>query len=63
MNFYEEIKNKSIEEMAELLVKFYLAGYCNFFSFTPDEDFIKTLPNYEDFYNEVKTKLMEEYKI
>lgn len=62
MNFYEEIKNKSIEEMAEFLTGVYLAGYCSLFSFVPDEDFIKTLPNYENFYNAIKSKLMEEMK-
>ena len=62
MNFYEQTKNKSIEEMAEFLVGIYLAGYCSFFNFTPNENFIKTLPNYEDFYNSVKSKLMEEIK-
>ena len=60
MNFYEKIKNKSIEEMTELLVAFYIVGTCSLFSFTPDESFIKSLPNYDELYNVVKTKLMEE---
>ena len=62
MNFYEQIKNKSTEEMASFLVEIYFAGYCSFFNFTPNKSFIKTLPNYEDFYKAMKSKLMEETK-
>lgn len=62
MNFYEQIKNKSTEEMAEFLVEIYLAGFFSFFNFTPNKDFIKALPNYEDFYNAMKSKLVEETK-
>lgn len=60
MNFYEKIKNKSVEEMTDFLVSFYVGGACSFFSFTPDESFIKSLPNYDELYNIVKTNLMEE---
>lgn len=60
MNLYEKIKNKSIDEMTEMLVYFYLGGFCSFFSFEPNEDFIKSIPNYDEFYNAIKSKLMEE---
>lgn len=59
-NLYEKIKNKSIDEMVELLTHVYIGGFFSFFSFVPDEDFIKSLPNYDEFYNTIKSKLMEE---
>lgn len=60
MNLYEKIKNQSIEEMTGFLVAVYAGGACSLFSFVPDENFIKSLPNYDEVYNMLKTKLMEE---
>ena len=62
MNFYEKIKNKSIEEMTGFLITVYVGGACSLFSFVPDENFAKSLPNYDEVYNMLKTKLMEENK-
>jgi hypothetical protein len=46
--------------MTEFLVAVYVGGACSLFSFVPDENFAKSLPNYDEVYNMLKTKLMEE---
>lgn len=62
MTFYEKIKNMSIDEMTEYLTCLSIGSWCTFFQFTPEKDFIKSLPNYEEFYNKTKSMLMEERK-
>lgn len=60
MTLYEKIKNMSIDEMTEYLTCLSIGSRCTFFQFTPKKDFIKSLSNYEEFYNKVKSTLMEE---
>ena len=60
MTFYEKIKNMSIDEMTEYLTYLSIGSWCTFFQFIPEKDFIKTLSNYEEFYNKTKSMLMEE---
>lgn len=62
MTFYEKIKNMSIDEMTEYLTCLSIGSWCTFFQFTPEKDFIKSLSNYEEFYNKTKSMLMEERK-
>ena len=62
MNLYEKIKNMSEDEMADL---FSTISVCSFFSVfgskhIPSKDFIKSMPQYEESFNAMKTMLLEE---
>lgn len=59
MIFYEKIKNMSLDEMTEYLTCLSIGSWCTFFQFTPEKDFIKSLPNYNELYNKIKQKLQE----
>lgn len=60
MTLYEKIKNMSIDEMAESLICLSIgSAFAFIFKFEPDKDFIKSLPNYNEFYNKTKQTLQE----
>ena len=59
MTIYEKIKNMSVDEMTEFLVDFCVISSCYLiFRFEADKDFVKSLPNYNDFCDKAKEMLM-----
>lgn len=62
MNFYEKIKSMSIDEMTEFFVEIYVGSFFSVLGseHVPTQEFIKSMPQYEESFNATKKMLLEE---